>query len=525
MESPCVRQDLIPGTSKLFNDYLYCFERVSNFYSGHFSDTNALIHSARRLRFPELRRAQLIDALGTQNSESPSLSALAQPDAVAVVTGQQVGLFSGPAYTIFKALTAVKLAKHLSENGAAAVPIFWLATEDHDLAEVDHAWVFDQQATPAKVSLANTLSTGGPVGDVLLGDLPIEDLRAALGDLPFADAVLERVQAAYQPGATFGSAFRSFLKDLLTDYGILYLDPLASPIRDIAAPFMREVVERVPELVSALRQRDRELGSAGYHSQVLVDDDASLLFLLENGKRLPIRFKDGRFVTRDRSYSKTELQSLASRLSPNALLRPVMQDFLLPTASYIGGPAEVAYLAQSQVLYQHLLGRMPVIYPRNSFTLLDQRAMKLLDRFGLHTIDLLDHQENVKGRLAAKLVPRNLTGELESLRSATASSLTALDTKLLEFDPSLAAASKKSAAKVLYQMDKLSRKVARETLRRDERASQNATYLIDLVYPHRRMQERIYSIVPFLAKYGLDLPARLFSEVQLACPDHMVRIL
>jgi bacillithiol biosynthesis cysteine-adding enzyme BshC len=441
------------------------------------------------------------------------------------VTGQQVGLFSGPAYTIFKALSAVKVAQHLSQNGVPAVPIFWLATEDHDLAEIDHAWIFNQDATPSKVSVANSVSNGGPVGDVQLGSVPFDELRSALGSLPFAEEVLGRVASAYQPGTTFGSAFRLFLKDVLKDFGLLYLDPLASEIRQIATPLMSEVVQRVPELVKALRQRDQDLGAAGYHSQVLVDDDASLLFLLENGKRLPIRFQDGRFVTRDRSYTTGELQAVAARLSPNALLRPVMQDFLFPTVSYIGGPAEIAYLAQSQVLYQHLLGRMPVIYPRNSLTLLDQRATKLLNRFDLHTLDLLDHGENVKGKIASKLVPGNLKQDFERLRSSTATSVEALDAKLAAFDPTLASASKKSTSKILYQMDKLARKVARETLSRDERASNSATYLMNLVYPHRRLQERIYSIVPFLAKYGLDLPHQLFSEIQLACPDHMVRTL
>lgn len=525
MEPSCVRQDQIPGTSKLFSDYLYHFERVAGFYSSHFSDTNALVRSAKQVNYPEGRRSQLAQALRRQNGDSPALAKLAQPGTVAVVTGQQVGLFSGPAYTVFKALTAVRLAHHLTDNGISAVPVFWLATEDHDLAEVDHAWVFDDKMVPAKLSLASSVSNGGPVGEVALGDLPIAELRNALGQLPFAEAVLERVQAAYRPGASFGSAFRSLLQDILKDYGLLYLDPLSPEVREIAAPLMGEAVLRVPELVGALRQRDLELKEAGYHSQVLVDDDASLLFLLREGRRLPIRFKEGRFITRERTYAEGELQDLAHQLSPNALLRPVMQDYLLPTASYIGGPAEIAYLAQSQVLYDQLLGRMPVIYPRNSFTLLDAQATKLLGRFGLHTLDLLDHQEHVKSRLAAKLVPHTLTADFEHLRTRAASSLTELDRKLAAFDPSLSAASQKSGAKILYQLDKLARKVARETLRRDERANQNATYLINLVYPNRRLQERVYSIVPFLAKFGLDLPQRLFNQTQLECPDHMVRTL
>jgi uncharacterized protein YllA (UPF0747 family) len=201
-----------------------------------------------------------------------------------------------------------------------------------------------------------------------------------------------------------------------------------------------------------------------------------------------------------------------------------MQDYLLPTVSYVAGPAEIAYTAQGAVLYEKLLGRMPVIYPRNGFTLLDARAKKLLTGYGLRVPDFLDHQENVKGRLAAKLVPQDLVSEFAAFQAATSQSFAKLKADLHRFDPTLEAAAGKSEAKVAYQVEKLSRKTARETLRRDERAAKDATYLIDLIYPHRHLQERFYSILPFLAKHGFDLPQVLLEQVQLSCPDHMVRV-
>jgi bacillithiol biosynthesis cysteine-adding enzyme BshC len=524
MESSCVRQNLIPGTSKLFEDFLYHFDRVSGFYPHCFSDPAALRGSVSQIRYPGSRRAELTDALREQNGDSEALETLAQPGTVAVVTGQQVGLFSGPAYTIFKALTAVRLAAHLTEQGISAVPVFWLASEDHDLAEVDHAWVFNQNAVPAKVAVSNSVVNGGPVGDVVLNELPWAELRDALGDLPFAMDVIRRLRAAYQPGVTFGLAFRRFLQDVLSGCGLVYLDPLSPGIRQIAAPFLANAVGRLPELLGGLRKRNADLLAAGYHAQVQVEDDTSLLFLLNEGKRIPIRWNEGKFISRDRSYSTADLQAVADRLSPNALLRPVMQDFLLPTASYIGGPSEIAYMAQAEVLYSELLGRMPVIFPRNSFTLLDAKAAKLLDRYGMHLPDVLDHQEGVKSRIARRLVPEDLSGQFQSLLSSTEHALVDLRARLSRFDPTLESASKKSTAKILYQMNRLSQKTAREALRRDERASQEARYLIDLIYPHRHLQERLYSIVPFLAKYGLDLPERLLGLTQLACPDHMVRV-
>jgi len=523
MEPSCVRHNFIPGTSRLFLDYLYNFDRVAGFYSSEGWDAEHVAGTAKTIQFPDKRRKELVAALRAQNSDSAALAKLARPGTAAVVTGQQVGFLSGPAYTIFKALTAVKLAAHLTEQGIAAVPIFWLATEDHDLAEVDHAWVFNREATPAKISIANTVVNGGPVGDVVLNEMPLTDLRAALAGLPFADEAMEAVKAAYQPGKTLGTAFRHLIENILRGCGLLFLDPLAPAIRELAAPLLRDVVDRVPVLLDALHRRNSELEAAGYHTQVFIDKDSSLLFLLDQGRRTAIRWSGESFQIRDRIYSREDLKTLGTQLSPNALLRPVMQDYLLPTASYVGGPAEIAYFAQGQVLYNNLLGRMPVIYPRNGFTLLDTRATKLLERYGMRVPDLFDYDEKVKGRLAAKLVPENLTARMTALESTTSDALARLQADLRRFDPTLEAAAQKSSAKMLYQLAKLSKKTARETLRRDEQATKDAAYLTNLIYPHRRLQERFYSMLPFLAQHGFDLPQRLLGEVQLSCADHMVR--
>jgi bacillithiol biosynthesis cysteine-adding enzyme BshC len=523
MECSCVHQTLIPGTTKLFADYLYNFDRVKSFYPAHFTHTEELAAAAKRVDFPDERRALLVAALREQNGDSPTLSKLAKPGTVAVVTGQQVGLFSGPAYTIFKVLTAIKLAEHLNEQGIPAVPVFWLATEDHDIAEVDHAWVFNHAATPTKIATSATGVTGGPVGEVKLGQVPFAELREALGALPFADEVVSSLKHAYHSEATFGAAFGSFLREVLKDCGLLYLDPLAPAIRAIAIPFISRAVHRVPDLIHALRERNSELQRAGYHTQVYIDDSTSLMFLIEENMRVPLRWKNGRFLTRDASYTPDDLDLLDGRVSPNALLRPVMEDYLLPTAAYVGGPSEIAYMAQAQVLYENLLGRMPVVFPRNSFTLLDSRATKLLDRYGLRVPDLFSHEEKVTGLIASRLVPSQLMDEFASVRSTVSSALESLQASMRDFDPTLQSAAKKSTAKILYQIEKLSKKAARERLRQDERTKQDATYLMNVIYPHRRLQERFYSIIPFLAEHGLDLPQRLMNEVQLGCPDHMIR--
>lgn len=374
MECSCIRQTDLPHTTALFADLVYHPDRVSTFYPFISSDPDSYDKAAAEIDFPADRRAALVNALRGQNGNSPSLDLLAKPGTVAVVTGQQVGLFSGPAYTVYKALTAAKLARHLTARGIAAVPVFWLATEDHDFAEVNQAWVFDSQYQPVRLEAGASPGQNQPVGQVILKSLPMDALREALAGMPFAEEAVALVRESYQPGRTFGEAFSSLVRSLLSSYGLLHLDPMAPAIRELAAPAIRDAIEAAPDLTRELLQRNSELTAAGYHAQVHVAEQTSLFFLLENGHRLTLQRKNGDYVAPGRKISSRELQDRAVQISPNALLRPVIQDSILPTVAYVGGPAELAYLAQSQVIYKKILGRQPVALHRAGFTVLDAHS-------------------------------------------------------------------------------------------------------------------------------------------------------
>ncbi|MEO8097896.1 MAG: bacillithiol biosynthesis cysteine-adding enzyme BshC [Acidobacteriota bacterium] len=519
MDPACLKHSDLPGTSKLFSDFLYDFARVSKFYAHDPAQDGSYEAAAAQIQYPAERRAAMAAALAAQNPPSELLTRFAQPNTVAVVTGQQVGLFGGPAYTIYKALTAAKLAQNLTAGGISAVPIFWMATEDHDFAEVNHAWVFDGNGHTAKVGVeasAEWSRTQKPAGVFPLEQPPIEALRAALSGFPYTKDVIAAVEEAYQPGATLGSGFRALVLKLLAGVGVLLLDPLDPAIRAIGAPLMAQAVKAAPELKTALLERTAALTAAGYHAQVLVDAKTSLFFLLENGERKTLRLKDSECAA---------LAERAAAVSPNALLRPVWQDFMLPTVAYVGGPGELAYFAQSSVLYEKLLGRMPVVLPRACFTLLDARCEKLLKRFGLKLTDVMVNRDRLRERIAKTLVPMTLVAEFEATAAETARGLDHLAASLQKFDPTLAAATAKSRTKVLYQIEKLRRKAERETLRRDAHASADAAYLGALLYPEGHLQERLHSILPFLAKYGLDLVDRLYEQVKPECPDHRITTL
>lgn len=510
--SDCIPHTELPGASKLFADLLYNYARVAKFYAHDPFQQGSYAAAAAQIQYPDERRAAMAAALAGQNEPSELLTRFAQPGTVAVVTGQQVGLFGGPAYTIYKALTAAKLAADLTARGISAVPIFWMATEDHDFAEVNHTWIFDGDGRTARVGVEAAVGGQKPAGGYVVNP-PMDALRAALRGFEYSDAVVEAVGRAYKSGGTMGAGFRTLVLDLLKRVGVLVLDPLDPAIRAVGAPLLADAVRRAPELKSALLARGRELTAAGYHAQVLVEEKTSLFFLLENGERKTLRLKDAECASHaDR----------AADVSPNALLRPVWQDFMLPTVAYVGGPGELAYFAQSAVLYDKLLGRMPVVLPRACFTILDARSEKLLRKFGLKLTDVLVKRDELQARIAKQLVPDGLESQFTHTAMQTALGLDELSTSLEAFDPTLAAAMAKSRSKVLWQIEKLRRKTERETLRRDARATADAAYLRGLLYPEDHLQERLHSILPFLAKYGLDLVDRLYAEVRPDCRDHRV---
>lgn len=523
MKAGCLRYTSLPGTSKLYSDFLYHFDRVRPFYQRHYLDRAEWTQVAHEVNYPAEMRHSMVAALRKHNEDSPNLHLLAQPGTVAVVTGQQVGLFSGPSYTIHKALTAARMAAELSAEGIPAVPVFWLATEDHDFEEVNHVWACGPGHEPVKLTVnSGTNGRPRPVGGIVPAEYPVRELRELLREFPYGDDVASAVEAAYQPGRAMGEAFASLLKRLLPRAGLIVMDPMQPEIRALAAPFLREAVGLAPELSELVMARNKTLAEAGYHGQVHVEEKSSLFFLLENGERQALRREGGHYVAAGRKYAAGDLRSRAAELSPNALLRPVMQDYLLPTVAYVGGPAELAYLAQSEVIYRKLLGRFPLVLPRSGFTLLGGRGAKLMERYSLHLTDFFESSAALREKISRRLAPPRLNESFVQARAGMTAAMAGLDAELMALDPSLRAAFQKSRAKIFYQLGKIESKAAREALRRDDRANADAAYLEGLLYPHQHLQERFYTILPFLAQHGPDLVDRLAHQICLDCPDHLI---
>src|ERR1051326_3820275 len=358
LESQCFPFSRIPHTTRLFDDYLHHFDKVRQFYARPPLQQDWWQDEIKKIEYPEERRQQVAAVLERQNREfGAGEKTLANIErlragAPAMVTGQQVGLFGGPLFCILKAITAVKIA-----DKAGAVPVFWLATEDHDYEEIS-AVNFPAGDHLQRFAVNVPHREGAPVGTIAFTD----EITAAIAQVEALfgrSEISEMLAASYGKGETFGTAFAKFYARALTGLGIVFLNPLDPGLHRIAQPVYRAALERADEINQALLQRNDELEAAGYHAQVKVTPSHTLCFYLEDGVRTPVRHhQDGVFFIGERKLAAAELiaetERCPERFSANVLLRPVVQDYLLPTLDYFGGPAEIAYFAQIEVVYSKL---------------------------------------------------------------------------------------------------------------------------------------------------------------------------
>src|ERR1700723_3667126 len=403
MESHCLSFRDIPQTSKLFSTFLEDFRRVGKYY-GHAPSIGGVAAAAKEVEIDPSVRLGVVEVLREQNLKfggtatldaaiARSLDRLAS-GAVAIVTGQQVGLFTGPAYSLYKAITAAACAEELSRRGVDAVPVFWLATEDHDLAEINHAAWTTRTGLAEFILPGNAAEEGRRVGEIALGEAITASVVTAMDTLegPYAAEVARALRESYTPGDTYGSAFGKLMTRLVAGRGIIFLDPLDSRLHHFASGIYRRAIDDADTLGDELLGRSKELENDGFHAQVKVTRETTLLFYNVNGRRQPLRSRNGDFTVGKTRFSLDELRSAIDKspeaFSANVLLRPIIQDTLLPTAAYIGGPAEIAYMAQNQIIYKSLLGRMPAIVPRAAFTLVDPLIARVLAKFDLDVRDV-----------------------------------------------------------------------------------------------------------------------------------------
>jgi len=526
MDSRDLPAQQLPHTSRLIRDYLSNFSSLASFYE-HKPDFKSIAKYARSVNFPAERRRQVADVLRAQNAlfgssreAEKNIDRLAA-GAVAVVSGQQVGLFGGPAYSFYKALSAIQAAESLTDDGIDAVPVFWMATEDHDVDEVRRvAWFNEGELL--QFELPQPEQDAIPVGRVRLG--PEVDELVGRAQPLVGETFGAYLHETYVPEATYGGAFAGLFARIFADFGLILLDPLDDRLHQIAGPILREALACRDELNDELLRRGKALEQAGYEPQVKVTSRSTLLFSLTSGKREVITASNGTFASGATSLPREEwielVEAEPENFSPNAILRPVMQDYLLPTVVYFGGPSEIAYFAQSHVLYEKLLQRMPVLLPRADFTLVDPKAERLLKKYHLDVEEVWGGSENLRKRMYNSMVPKKLASEFDDHLQHIDKRLKKLHKAIVKVDPTIQGTIARAEKRIRYQIEKLRHKTGAALDRHEKQIEAHQKFLENLLYPQKGLQSRDLCFLPFLARWGTG---GLYDLQKLAGPKKLGR--
>jgi bacillithiol biosynthesis cysteine-adding enzyme BshC len=539
LTADCYPITVAPGLSRLFLDYCADDARARAFFGSAPFDESWQARPPIAAHSPELIRLLAAQNGGSSPAVAAALDALSY-GAGAVVTGQQVGLFGGPLFTPFKAATALARARTATAAGHPHVAIFWLGSEDHDFAEMNHV-TFPGRKELRKLEYLNAPATPGPVGSIVLDDsiIPLVDQASEL--LGVSDA-MDALASAYLPGRTFAQAFAEFYSKIFAVQGLLVLNAGGREAHRMGAPVLRASLERADELHAALLERNSELEASGYHAQVAVGAQNSLLFLIDEstGARLALKRvapgpqePAGLWQAGRQSYSTGDLVGILKaepeRISPSALLRPVFQDFLLSTSLTIGGPAEIAYFAQSAVLFERILGRMTPVQPRFSGTLIEPPIAELLRQHELtvERVFEVSGQKNGTGTaealaqlLAARAMPIEGKQKLAATGTAFDAELTTLIDWMQSQDEGLGRSAETAAGKMRYQMNRLRTLAANFQLQREASLGRHAEAISRALDPDSELQERVHGAAYYFARYGPDLAEELTAQAANPCPGH-----
>ena len=475
--------------------------------------------------------AELLAGQNTSASAAPALEAL-RAGAGTVLTGQQVGLLGGPLFTPFKAATAIARARQATAAGHPHVAIFWLATEDHDFAEINHI-TFPSRKELRKLVYTRTPPNPVPVGGVVL-DETIEPLMEQAWELLGASDAMDALVDAYKPGRTFGQAFGEFYARAFAGQGLLVLDAAGREVHRLGAPVLRAAIERADELHNALLERNNALEAAGYHAQVAVAPQSSLLFLIDerSGARLALKRTaptaaepNGIWQAGREKFTTADLVGVLAaepeRISPAALLRPVLQDYLLGTSLIVGGPAEVAYFAQSAVLYERILGRTTAAEPRLSATLIEPAIGELLRKheLGLERV-FAETSDSLAQLFAARAMPVEGKRKLAAAGKALDAELGPLLEYMKAMDAGLGRSAETAASKMRYQMNRLRRLGANFELQREGSLRHHAEAIERALNPGGVLEERVHGAAYYFARYGFELSETLTVLAGDPCPGH-----
>lgn len=511
-----------PPARGFAEDYRSSVAALAPFYAGSPWDARAYERKAAEVsaRFDDASRERLRTMLRPVGEDaSARLDAVVAGDGFVVTTGQQAGLLGGPLFTLYKALSAVVLADVLQERlGVAVLPVFWVASEDHDWAEVKAVELLDtgnrhHRLEPGDAAPAEEGGHGpGPSMARRRLDASIDELIGRVTEIlpptDFRDGLLDRYRAAYRPGATVSDAFERLLADLLASTPLALIQASDPELKRASVPILRAELERGASHEALLRRRTDALRAAGYEEQVPIAAGAENVFYeSEAGRERLVRADDGwttrgRGIRLSREAAFGELESDPVRFSPNVLLRPVVESAVLPTLAYVAGPAEARYFAQIGCLFEaHGVG-MPLVMPRASLTVVESKTRKVLDKFDLELSDLAAPAQELAARVIAEEMPEEVDTALREVRTAIGAGYGALDGAVRQIDPTLKGPVGSARSAAFAELAELEKRVMRQLKAQNEISLDQIEKARVNLFPAGRPQERVLNPLQYLTRYG-----------------------
>jgi bacillithiol biosynthesis cysteine-adding enzyme BshC len=515
--------------------YAYDFPTLEGFFAGNPArpeDWRDALGRTQRHPRPHQAIAGIIEAQQLKRGAPAAALAAAErlrdPRSVAVVTGQQAGLFGGPLFTLLKSLTAINLAERVAtELRVPAVAIFWVDAEDHDWEEVRSCSVLTNDLELRSVTLASMAGAGErPVGALELDADVTRAIGEVAGLLPsteFSADLQQALRSAYAPGRTMADAFARLLESMLGPRGLIVFDasdPAAKPLA--ADVFVREI-ESAGQSLALAAAAGAELSARGHEPQIDPPSDGTGLFYLDGG-RVPIRRRDDRLMIGDDAHRPGDLareaQGHPERFSPNVLLRPIVQDTLFPTICYVAGPSELAYWGQLQGVYQHFGLPMPLIHPRLTATILDSASSRFMGRYTLPLEALYQHDESALNRLLESQLPPTVELSLERAGGAVQERMSEVVEAVKALDPTLAGAARTTLGRMEHDLRTLHGKIIQAAKRRDETLRRQFIRAQTQAFPDGHQQERALASIFFVNRYGQALYERILSDLPLELGTH-----
>ena len=527
----------LPWVRRLAADYAFDHDSIAAFFAGNPADPTAWRDAvARTQRHPQRRDAiaDILEAQQRRRGAPPSAllaaATLRDPQTVAVVTGQQAGVFGGPLYTLLKAVTTIQLAERISaEHRVPAVAVFWIDAEDHDWDEVKTCGVLDADSAPARIVLGDPPGANAePVARIRLDGSAASALDALAATLPateFTPGLLESLRRAYAPGAGMAEAFGQWLEAVLGGRGLVVFDAADPAAKPLAAGVFAREIARPGETARLAADAGAALEARGYHAQVTTPEGTVALFHLD-GAREAIRQVDGTFQMGGRTETTEALlrrvETNPDEFSPNVLLRPVVQDTLFPTVCYVAGPNELGYLAQLRAIYAAFDLPMPLIQPRATATILDSNSMRFLARHEVPFESLRAQDEAALNQLLDAQLPASVGAALDDAARVAGDRMETLAQAVAQIDSTLEGAARSTATRMQDELRKLHNKIIQAAKRKDETLRRQFKHGQAQAFPGGHPQEREVGFVYFLNKYGPGLVDRLKDELPLDIGTHWV---